>query len=350
MRIVPKIAGYDIERVEAWIESHVANLKPPYTWIPIEGGNSNLTCMITDECGCRVVVRRPPLGQLLPKAHDMSREWRIISALASTQVPVPVPLCFCEDVSVTGAPFYVMSHVAGHALRWDKDTTRFVPEDSRRKLAYTFIDVLVDLHAVIPEKVGLSDLGRPENYIGRQIATWYKSWMASIAPANYDDTRAHELQRFMLENIPDQGPATIVHGDYGLHNCLTRGDGTIGAVVDWEISTLGDPLADVAYTLIQFSDPKDDNPPASGMVTSVPGFPSRSELASRYGARAGRDIKNLDFYYGFNLWKTAAIAHGVYARYMEGKKSAEGVDLEEMRASIDRQLAAAETMLARWKR
>lgn len=165
--------------------------------------------------------------------------------------------------------------------------------------------------------------------------------------AEYDDPRAHELQQFLLDNIPEQGPARVVHGDYGLHNCLVNADCTIAAVVDWEISTLGDPLADLAYALNQWSDPSDAEAIAPEATTAPAGFPSRSELAQRYGERTGRDLSQLDYYVGFNRWKSAAISHGVYARYREGKKSTVGIDVEGMRAGIDRSLTLSQQALSR---
>jgi aminoglycoside phosphotransferase (APT) family kinase protein len=347
MTTTEKLPGYDVPAVEAWIAANVASLTPPLTWTRLEGGHSNLTYMIEDAAGKKAVIRRPPLGELLPKAHDMAREWALISALGPTPVPVPEALGFCEDVSVTGARFYVMGHVDGHPLYTADDTRKWVPEAHRTKLAHSFVDVLADLHAVDPDAVGLGDLGKRDSYVGRQLRTWYQSWMASIEPAKYDDARAHSLQKFFLENLPDQGPARIVHGDYGLHNTLTGPDCTIAAVVDWEISTLGDPLADLAYALNWFPDPTDAEPPKPESATAPPGFPSRSSLIARYGERTGRDLSRLDYYVGFNRWKSAAIVHGVYARYMEGKKSAEGIDLDEMRARIAGALTLAEEAVAR---
>lgn len=155
-------------------------------------------------------------------------------------------------------------------------------------------------------------------------------------------TRAHDLQRFFLENLPDQGPVRVVHGDYGLHNTLIGPDCTVAAVVDWEISTLGDPLADAAYALTAWPDPGDSLPLKPDSATSVSGFPTRSQLARRYAERTGRDLSRLNYYIGFNRWKTAAIIHGVYARYMEGKKSAEGVDLDGLRKRISDSLMLAQ--------
>ena len=341
------IPGYDVTAVEAWIAANVAGLTPPLRWTRLEGGHSNLTYQLEDAGGRMAVIRRPPLGELLPKAHDMAREWALISALAPTPVPVPAALGFCDDPNVTGARFYVMGHINGHPLYSAADTEHWAPAPVRQRLAHSFIDVLADLHAVDPDAVGLGDLGKRDSYVGRQLSTWYKSWVASVGPAEYDDPRAHSLQRLMLEHLPEQGPARVVHGDYGLHNCLVGPDGAVAAVVDWEISTLGDPLADLAYALNAWPDPTDPGPPHLEAATSPPGFPTRTQLADRYAARTGRDLSHLDYYVGFNRWKSAAIVHGVYARYMEGKKGTEGVDLEGLRRRIVGSLDGAEAALAR---
>lgn len=339
--------GYDIPAVEAWIGEHVAALKPPLHWTRLLGGHSNLTYQVTDALGRHAVIRRPPMGELLPKAHDMFREWQLIAALGPTPVPVPRALGFCADAAVTGAQFYLMSLIDGHPLYNAADTNRWVPVENRRRFGFSFIDVLADLHAVDPDRVGLGDLGKRDSYIGRQIKAWYRSWTASIAPAQYDDARAHSLQAFFLTHLPDQGPIRVVHGDYGVHNCLASGNGEIAAVVDWEIATLGDPLADLAYALNPWPDPSDEMPPRPEAALAPPGFPTRTELRDRYAQRTGRDLSHLDYYIGFNRWKSACIVHGVYARYMEGKKSSDGVDLEELRSSIDRSLSLAEQAVGR---
>lgn len=339
--------GYDQGAVEAWIETHVPALKPPLKWTRLEGGHSNLTYRLDDANGNAAVIRRPPQGKLLPKAHDMGREWALISALGPTPVPVPAALGFCEDPSVTGAWFYVMGLIDGQPLYTNEDTERLVPQAQRRKLAYSFIDVLADLHALDPADIGLADLGKHDSYVGRQLKTWYRSWTASAQPADYDDPRAHALKDYFLEHLPDQGPIRVVHGDYGVHNTLTGPDCTIAAVVDWEISTLGDPLADLAYALNIWPDPEDAIPLAEDAATAPAGFPTRGELAARYGSRTGRDLSGLDYYLGFNRWKTAAIIHGVYARYVQGQKSSEGVDLPFMRERIDKSLILAEQAVNR---
>lgn len=335
--------GYNVAAVEAWIADNVSGLTPPFTWTRLQGGHSNLTYRIDDTEGRAAVVRRPPQGELLPKAHDMSREWALISALGATPVPVAPAMAFCESPDVTGAWFYVMGLIDGRPLYNSTDTEARVPKELRPTLAWSFVDVLAELHALDPDEIGLGELGKKENYVGRQLRTWFRSWTSSVADAEYDDPRAHELQEFFAANIPDQGPARVVHGDYGLHNCLIGSDAGVAAVVDWEISTLGDPLADLAYALNQWAEPGEGR---EGAATALPGFPSRAELAARYAERSGRDLSLLDYYIGFNWWKTACIVHGVYARYCAGKKSADGVDLDDLRQRIGQSLDRSSRALA----
>ncbi len=339
--------GYEVKAVEAWIAENIPGLKPPLAWTRLEGGHSNLTYKIVDTEGNEAVIRRPPQGQLLPKAHDMSREWALISALGPTPVPVPRAYGFCESPDVTGAWFYVMGLINGRPLYNADDTNDWVPEDRRVTLANSFIDVLAELHALDPDEIGLGELGKKDSYVGRQLKTWYRSWTSSIEGANFDDPRAHELQQFFLDNLPEQEKAKVVHGDYGLHNCLVGPDSTIAAVVDWEISTLGDPLADLAYALNPFPDPTDEIEISPEAATAPPGFPPRSDMAARYAEKTGRDLSKFDYYVGFNRWKSACIVHGVYARYMEGKKSTEGVDLDTLRERIEGSLVLAEQAVNR---
>jgi aminoglycoside phosphotransferase (APT) family kinase protein len=329
------------------MRDNVPALTPPFIWTRLEGGHSNLTYRIDDAGGKSAVIRRPPQGILLPKAHDMSREWSLISALGPTPVPVPEAFGFCEDTEVTGAWFYIMGLVDARPLYTAEDTRVWVPEERRKTLAYSFFDVLAELHSLDPDEIGLGELGKKENYVGRQLKTWYRSWNASMEAAQLDDPRAHDLQQYFLENIPEQGMARVVHGDYGLHNVLVGADSILSAVVDWEISTLGDPLADLAYALIPWPQPGDDIPANPEAGTGAGGFPTRDELARRYADRTGRDLSMLDYYVGFNHWKTAAIVHGVYARYLEGKKDSADVDLDLMRAGILNSLGYAETAVNR---
>ena len=335
--------GYDVKAVEAWISENVEGLTPPLTWTRLQGGHSNLTYRIDDSKGLPAVIRRPPQGVLLPKAHDMSREWALISALGPTAVPVAPALAFCEDPEVTGAWFYVMGLINGQPLYSDLETCERIPYDERRTLAWSFIDVLADLHTLDPDEIGLNDLGKKEDYVGRQLRTWFRSWTSSVNDAEYDDPRAHDIREYLAGNIPEQGRAKVVHGDYGLHNCLIGTDYKVIAVVDWEISTLGDPLADLGYALNTWAEPNEGR---EGAATAVAGFPARAELAARYAERSGRDLSMLNYYIGFNWWKSDCIIHGLYARYRAGKKSTEGVNMEEFRSRIGEALNASEKALA----
>lgn len=328
------IEGYDVPAVEAWIAEHTTGLTPPFEWVKLEGGHSNLTYSLTDQEGNRAVVRRPPMGELLPKAHDMNREFTIISGLGPTDVPVPIAYGYCENPDVTGAHFYVMSQVDGRALFELPDVTEHIPLEHRFNVGMSFMDVMAALHAVDPDDVGLGNLGKKEDYVARQIRTWYRSWEASIEGASYDDPVLHELHDLLVARIPHQGPARVVHGDYGLHNCLASSEGNITAVLDWEISTLGDPLADFAYAVNSWIEPGDDLQNKADAATLADGFCARSDLIDRYADRTGADLSDLPFYTCFNHFKTACIIHGVYARYMQGQKSTEGVDLEYYKSRI----------------
>ena len=329
-----EIVGYDVPAVEAWISQNTEGLEPPFQWIRLEGGHSNLTYALTDLKGNRAVVRRPPMGELLPKAHDMGREFAIISGLGATDVPVPTAYGYCESPEVTGAHFYVMSLVAGQALFELEDAVEYLSRDARARVGLSFIDVLAALHSVDPDDVGLGNLGKKEDYVGRQIRTWYRSWLASAEGAAYDDPDLHELHDFLDARRPEQGPARVVHGDYGLHNCLINQSCELTAVLDWEISTLGDPMADFAYALNTWAEPEDELVNKENSPTLAEGFVGRDQLVDRYASHTGCDLTHLPYYVSFNHFKSACIIHGVYARYMQGQKSTEGVDLDYYRSRI----------------
>ena len=341
----PSIPGYDVDAVEAWIEANVDGLAPPFEWTQLEGGHSNLTYALVDTEGRRAVVRRPPEGELLPKAHDMGREFKVISGLGSTPVPVPIAYGYCEDPAVTGAHFYVMSQVDGMALYNNTESQAYLTEEARANVGLSFIDTLAALHSVDPADVGLADLGRPDGYVARQLRTWYGSWTASAEYADYDDPRVHSLHAHFMANLPEQGPARVVHGDFGMHNCMFAPDGSVTAVLDWEIATLGDPLADFAYALNAWGEPGAPQPLGEEGATQAPGFVAPDVLIDRYATATGADLSKLDFYVAFNHFKTACILHGVYARYRMGQKSTEGVDMEALKARMISSLNRAALLL-----
>ena len=280
----------------------------------------------------------------------MGREWAVISALGPTPVPVPKALGFCDDKSVTGAHFYLMGFVDG-APFYNSDQVRdAVPEPQREKLAHSFIDVLADLHAVDPDAVGLSDLGKRDSYVGRQLRTWYQSWNASIEPAKFDDSRAHALQKFFSDNLPEQEPGARRARRLRISQHIDRSGWrasppwSTGRYRRSAIRSRISPMRSTRGPILRIR-----SPPTAASPTRPAGFPSRSDLAARYAARTGRDLSKLDYYLGFNRWKTAAIIHGVYARYMAGQKSADGVDLDDLRRRISLSLEQAEQAAARLK-
>ncbi len=330
--------GIEVDRVTSWLAERIDWLAAPLTWERLPGGHSNFTYRVIDANGRAFVLRRPPLGELLPSAHDMGREYRIIEALWSTAVPVPEPLAHCTDVDVTGAPFYAMGQVRGRSLYLRSDVEELVPEANRHPLGVSFIDVLTDLHAIDPDEVGLGRLGKPEAYVTRQLNRWYASWNASKTA---ERPEVDALVEFLLARVPEQGRARVVHGDYGLHNCISTPEGYVAAVVDWEISTLGDPMADLAYALNGWIEPGDADPARPEAPVLAPGFPRRAELLARYAERTGADVSQIDFYSAFNHWKTVCIIEGVYARYLKGQKSTVGVDLDGLCHSRDRSLSLA---------
>lgn len=336
-------AGIDASRVGAWLTANVAGATAPFHYELIAGGHSNLTFAVTDAAGNRFVLRRPPLSHALASAHDMGREHRIISALRDSAVPVAPALGLCTDESVNGAPFYVMRFVDGHVLR-DVDTAvRLLSPGARRRASESIIDTMAKIHAVVPAAVGLDDLGRHEGYIERQLKRWYGQWNASKTRELADIDRVHDA---LLKRVPEQGAATIVHGDYRLDNCLVDDDGSVTAVLDWELCTLGDPMADLGLLMVYWTGPDDEVTTRGFAATRAPGFMNRDEIARRYAVVSGRDVSQLDFYVAFAFWKLACILEGVYARYRAGAMSETTQEaLDAFREQVDLAAAqAAQTM------
>jgi aminoglycoside phosphotransferase (APT) family kinase protein len=344
-RSIPRIdttadapTGFDTDRVTAWLVERVTGLQPPLRWTKLPGGHSNFTYRVDDADGRALVLRRPPLGELLPTAHDMRREFTVISALWPTPVPVPEPLAYTDDEAVTGAQFYAMGWVEGRSLYTAAEAAEHLPsEESRAPTGPSFIDTLAALHRLDPDDVGLGGLGKRTSYVGRQLHRWYESWKASTTRELPDVDR---LYTFLEHNLPEQTTVSVVHGDYGLHNCRVATDGHIAAVIDWEISTLGDPLADLAYCINGWAESAED---ASGQdrPTVLPGFCGRQVLIDRYADQTGADLTRLDYYRCFNHWKTVCILQGVYARYLHGQKSTEDVDVSAFAERIDKTLQLA---------
>jgi aminoglycoside phosphotransferase (APT) family kinase protein len=335
-----QIAGFDTARIGEWLEKTVG-AKLPVQWTKLTGGHSNLTYLLRDSSGQEMVIRRPPLGELLPKAHDMFREYRIIKALWPTDVPVAEPIAYCDDPAVAESHFYLMGRSTGQALYDQPGTSSWLRGPARQRAGESLAAVLAALHSLEPEAIGLGDLGRAEGYVARQLKTWYSSWTAQVPNSGVEDRRVHELHELLSTEMPESPPTRVVHGDYGPHNVLFRESGEISAVVDWEIATLGDPLADLGYTINAWVGPSDEVADVAEPATALPGFSSRQEVLSAYVAATGADVSNLDYYRAFNFWKRACILQGVYARYRSGQKGTEGVDMAVLLGRIGRSLTAA---------
>ncbi|HVS67562.1 MAG TPA: phosphotransferase family protein [Mycobacteriales bacterium] len=295
----------------------------------ISGGKSNLTFGVTSSAG-EAVLRRPPLSNRLPTAHDMGREHRVMTALGPTPVPVPVTLAMCNDDDVIGAPFYVMERVPGHIVRDSLPDGYATTEEERVAIAHGLIDVLADLHAVEPAAVGLGDYGRPDGYLERQIKRWTSQWQATREAIQAEGSDLDMLAERLAKAVPDSVTGPIVHGDYRMDNVLLDPNtpGRVAAVLDWELSTLGDPMADLGLFYIYWQDAGDEMSEMSAgvlpTVTALPGFPTRRELLERYAARSGRDLADMPWYVAFACFKLAAIIAGVAARGLAGAMIGDG--------------------------
>ena len=299
----------------------------------IAGGKSNLTYRVDSPAGS-VVLRRQPLGHVLPTAHDMVREHTVMSALAGTAVPVPRMLHLCTDPEVLGQPFYVMERVEGHVCREALPAGYADRPEQRRAIGEGLVQVLGDLHAVDPARVGLADFGRPEGYLQRQVARWGKQWDATRLEGH---EALDALAADLAASVPASRRATVVHGDYRLDNTMLAPDepGRIAAVLDWEMSTLGDPLADLGMLLVYWSEAGDGERRGDASVvpaaTVLEGFPTRAEVAELYASRTGADLEPLAWCEAFSFFKLAVVCAGIVARVRGGAMVGDGFDGIEAR-------------------
>ncbi|XVV11975.1 phosphotransferase family protein [Actinoplanes sp. CA-131856] len=309
--------GLDLERLRGYLGS-----EKELTGRMFAGGRSNLTYAVTDGEN-RWVLRRPPLGHVLPTAHDMAREHRVLEALSKAGFPAPRPVLFCSDTEVIGAPFYLMEHVDGRIYRDVADLQALGPE-AMRGLVLSLVDTLADLHGLDPYAIGLGDFGKPEGFNARQVNRWKKQLDAS---RSRDVAGIDELHARLAVDIPAGGPGAVVHGDFRLDNVLIGDNLGVNAVLDWEMSTLGDPLSDVALMITYAGLPL--NTGGDGRPTAplrVPGHPTIAELGARYAERSGRDVSDLHWYVGFAAFKLAVILEGVHYRYVQGQTVGEGFE------------------------
>ncbi len=327
------IEGIDVPAVTDWIQTHVAGAEPPFQFRLIAGGRSNLTYRVTAADGRTMALRRPPVSHVLPTAHDMRREHTVISALRPTGIPVPEPLGLCMDESVNGAPFYVMDFVEGHIVR-DDESAAALSEPARRAASWSLVDTLARLHAVNVDEVGLGDFGRREGYISRQLQRWHGQFSQSPAAGVPGPAIVDRVYELLSQRIPEQQGVGIVHGDYRLDNTVMDDEGTVKAILDWEICTLGDPLADLGLLLVYWAEPG-DTPALTGVApTALPGFASRRELLDRYTAASGRDTSTVPYYRAFGYWKLACILQGVHARYVGGAAAGDRTGIDRFAAQV----------------
>jgi aminoglycoside phosphotransferase (APT) family kinase protein len=326
--VTEDLPGLPAAPLQRWLQTAIPAIAADADWTSeiISGGLSNITYRLR-VAERTYILRRPPLGHALPRAHDVAREYRILSALWPTAVPVPEPLTLCTDLDVIGAPFYLMPEVTGVVLR-DEAATRALTADGRAGVAEALIGGLADLHAVDPDAVGLGDYGRRAGYSARQIQTWAAQWERS---RTRDLPDMDTLFGALAERLPPDRESTIVHGDYRLDNTIMdlADRPRLAAVLDWELSTLGDPLADLGLTLTYWHDRGDEErariPVAAG-VTALDGFPTGAELAQRYAERTGRNVDGLAFYTTLGAMKLAVILEGVHARHLAGQTVGDGYE------------------------
>jgi aminoglycoside phosphotransferase (APT) family kinase protein len=317
----PAMAGLDLPALQAFLAAEVPGTGPLRAEL-MHGGRSNLTYRLTDGRSTWV-LRRPPLGGLNPSAHDMAREYRVVAALHGHGVPVAAPVAMTEDPAVIGVPFAVVEHVPGVVLRSRADLDPLSDADVAR-CARGLVEVLGRLHAVDPAEVGLSGFGRPQGYLARQVRRWYGQW-SRIATRELGDVEA--LHERLARDCPPESGAAIVHGDFRIDNAILDPDdpGVVRALVDWEMATLGDPLADLGLH-IAYADPAFDPVLGGAAASTSPRLPRPGELAEHYARVTGRDVSGLAFHIALGYFKAAVIAEDIHARYLRGDTVGEGFD------------------------
>lgn len=306
----------DEAALSAWLEANIEGFSGPFTLTKFPSGQSNPTYKVSALSG-DYVLRRKPFGELLPSAHAVEREYRLLSALKPLDFPVPRPLALCEDANVIGAIFYVMELAKGrpypNGALPDFDPT------TRRRIYEQLVDTLADLHNIDPVAADLSDFGKSGNYFERQVARWTRQYRDSETDFIPEMER---LIAFLPQTLPIQSRVSIVHGDYRIDNVVYDGDGTLSAVLDWELATLGDPVADFSYLAMQWAMPADGGAGLLGLDLVALGIPTLEEIVERYSAISGVPVAGgLDWYFAYNLFRLAGIVQGIKKRVIDGTAS-----------------------------
>ena len=313
---VPEADRMDLDALTAWFEAHVEGYEGPISYTKFKGGQSNPTYRI-DTPGRSYVLRRQPFGKLLPSAHAVDREYKAMHALGPTGFPVPKTYGLCEDPEVIGSKFFVMGLADGRSL-WNGSLPNNTPEE-RRAIYDAMIDTFADLHLKDPEAIGLGDYGKPTDYCARQISRWSKQYKLSETEHM---PQMERLIEWLPQTIPPQHESSVVHGDYRLDNMIFHADeNRVAAVLDWELSTLGDPIADFSYFVLNWHNPSDGRAGLGGKDLKALGIPTAEEVTQRYVERTGYPVPDMDWYFAFNLFKFAGIIQGIKKRVIDGTAS-----------------------------
>jgi aminoglycoside phosphotransferase (APT) family kinase protein len=321
------VPGIDLGSLRTWCRDSGVNFTPVFAEL-LEGGRSNITVALTNEAGERCVLRRPPTHGVLDTAHDMGREHRLISALAPTPLPVPDPIAFCDDRAVLGAPFYLMEFIPGSVLHGLEAAGRLTMEE-RGEASTSLIETLATLHGLDVDAIGLGQLAKRGQYVERQLRRWYAQYEASRT--NDRDTTIERAHSLLLSCIPAQRATSVVHGDFRLGNCILSPTGQVRAVLDWEIATLGDPLADVGYVLATWPQTEEEARAFPDAPALLPGFASRDALLERYARCSGRDLSDIEYHIAFSYFRLACISQGVYKRALDNAHGHIDVEIEAFR-------------------
>jgi aminoglycoside phosphotransferase (APT) family kinase protein len=299
-----------------WLGANVEGFAGPFQLTKFPSGQSNPTYKVSAASG-EYVLRRKPFGRLLPSAHAVDREYRLLSALHPLDFPVPRPLALCDDADVIGAIFYIMELAKGRPYA-DGALPEFDPP-TRQAMYAQLVDTLADLHSIDPDVVDLGDFGKPGNYFERQVMRWTRQYRDSQTDYIPEVER---LIAFLPETLPEQSRTSIVHGDYRIDNVVFDGDGTLTAVLDWELATLGDPLADFSYLAMQWVMPADGGAGLAGLDLAELGIPALDDIARRYSERSGVPVaEKLDWYFAYNLFRLTGIVQGIKKRVIDGTAS-----------------------------
>ena len=312
------ITGINVANVTAWMQANVGAVGA-LSFELIAGGRSNLTYRVTDASGRSYALRRPPTSHVLPTAHDMVREHTIISALHPLHIPVPQPLGLCIDESVNERPFYVMEFVEGAILRDRSQAEAAFDVATRRLIGDNLATTLAQLHDVDIDGAGLAALARHEGYIERQLRRWRTQYeQMSVAGVDHGGL-VEAVGDQLAASIPTQQRVSVVHGDYRLDNTVLDESGRVKAILDWEICTLGDPMADLGLLLVYWAEPSDSTEALLGSgPTTGEGFATRDQVLAAYASHTTLDVSHVAYYQAFGYWKLACIMQGVFARYSAG--------------------------------